>query len=318
MRRATTLTLMAVVCGSVALTAWAAGPGGGSGTTPTLSAAEETGLVYMREEEKMARDVYTYFNELYNLPIFANIAASEQQHMNAVATLLVRYNVTDPVGDNGPGVFTNETLQALYDQLIAQGSTALEEAFAVGVLIEETDITDLNDALLTVRHNDLRRVYQNLLAGSENHLAAFQSQLVTPTESLTLTTGTVVSTPGTSTTPARLRARMRAGDGTCAVQRGAGRGAMRRFRGGNNGSGTAQCPVGAVRIEGAITAIDAATQQIVVGTTTVVVTDTTIIQQQGQAITFADLAVGQTVAACGVLDGETLVATRVTVKYCGL
>jgi hypothetical protein len=134
-------------------------------------------LTYMREEEKVARDVYLYFNESWNVRIFNNIAASEQVHMNAIKVLLDTYAIPDPAEGNGIGEFTNPDLQNLYDDLIMQGSISKVEAFRVGVIIEETDIDDLTEGITTARHNDIRTVYGNLLQGSLKHLDAFETSL---------------------------------------------------------------------------------------------------------------------------------------------
>ncbi len=58
--------------------------GGGSGGLTPLSAEEIAGLVYMWEEEKLARDSYLLLDEEWDLMIFASISVSEQRHMNAV------------------------------------------------------------------------------------------------------------------------------------------------------------------------------------------------------------------------------------------
>ena len=144
-------------------------------TTP-LSATEKESLLYMREEEKLARDVYTAFYARYGLRVFSNIAASEQAHMDAVLTLLNRYGLADPAAA-APGVFNNDDLQALYDDLIDQGNASLTAALQAAVLIEETDIADLQDGLALTSHADLRAVYTNLLRASQNHLRAFSRQL---------------------------------------------------------------------------------------------------------------------------------------------
>ena len=147
-------------------------------TTPTtpLSATEQASLLYMREEEKLARDVYNAFYARYGLRVFSNIAASEQAHMDAVLTLLNRYGLADPAAA-APGVFNNDDLQALYDDLIDQGNASLTAALQAAVLIEETDIADLQDGLALTSHADLRAVYNNLLRASQNHLRAFSRQL---------------------------------------------------------------------------------------------------------------------------------------------
>ncbi|ALM74911.1 conserved exported hypothetical protein [Thermococcus barophilus] len=142
----------------------------------TLTQEEIDGLLWMREEEKLARDVYLTLYEMYGLQIFQNIASSEQMHMDAVLSLLEKYGIEDPAVDE-VGVFTNPELQALYDQLIAMGSQSVEDALKVGALIEETDIKDLEEWIAKTDNADIIQVYENLMAGSENHLRAFTSVL---------------------------------------------------------------------------------------------------------------------------------------------
>lgn len=151
----------------------------GSGQ-PALSPAETATLVYMREEEKLARDVYLKMYEKWGSPVFANIAASEQQHMDAILRLLKKYGVADPA-KAAIGEFTDPELQALYNQLIADGAVSLLAAFQVGVLIEQTDIADLQAAIAETTKPDLRQVYTNLLSGSLRHLAAFESHVASLT-----------------------------------------------------------------------------------------------------------------------------------------
>lgn len=146
-----------------------------SGTTPSLNQAEIEALVYMREEEKLAKDVYRYLYDVWGQRIFENIAASEQKHMDAVLYLLGKYGLEDPA--LRPGEFDDQRLQDLYDELVAKGKISLIDALEVGVIIEETDISDLEECLSITNKQDIRQVFTNLLNGSENHLAAFNSQL---------------------------------------------------------------------------------------------------------------------------------------------
>lgn len=148
----------------------------GGGTATTLSAAETESLVYMREEEKLARDVYrTLFNR-WNLSIFNNISGAEQTHMDTLAGILATYGIADPVTSDATGSFTNPVLASLYDQLVARGNTSAAEAIQVGIFIEETDISDLQKAISESTHDDVTRAYENLLRGSYNHLQAFNAQ----------------------------------------------------------------------------------------------------------------------------------------------
>ncbi len=144
--------------------------------TVALTADEQAALLYLREEEKLARDVYLGLYDTWQKRVFSNIARSEQNHMDAVKLLLDHYAVPDPVAANGVGVFTSPDLQALYDTLLTRGRTSAGEAIAVGILIEQKEIGDLQAFLSRTDKFDLQTVYNNLLDGSESHLAAFTSQ----------------------------------------------------------------------------------------------------------------------------------------------
>ena len=146
-------------------------------TTGALSDAEAEGILYMREEEKLARDVYLTLYEKWNMPIFENISNSEATHMEALKTLIDRYDLEDPAAGKDVGVFVNETLQGLYDQLVAEGSQSLASALRVGVAIEEIDILDLQEYVAQTDKADIRLVYENLTKGSRNHLRSFVSTL---------------------------------------------------------------------------------------------------------------------------------------------
>lgn len=143
----------------------------------TLSEKEIADLLYMREEEKLAHDVYITLGEKWKLNIFNNIASSEQTHTNAVRSLLDVYKINDIADGNGVGEFTNTELKALYEDLVKQGSVSLVEALRVGALIEDLDISDLEKALASTAQSDIQNVYNNLQKGSRNHLRSFTSQL---------------------------------------------------------------------------------------------------------------------------------------------
>ncbi len=144
-----------------------------------LSEAEKEALRFMREEEKMARDVYLMLYEKWELPIFNNISQSEQRHMDVIGCLLEKYEMADPAKDKEVGAFTNTEVQDLYDQLIASGYESLEDALLAGATIEDRDIYDLNQALADeeVDNEDIRFVLGNLKQASGNHLRAFMRQI---------------------------------------------------------------------------------------------------------------------------------------------
>lgn len=146
----------------------------------SLSEQEIADLVFMREEEKLAHDVYATLYSQWGLSVFENIASSELVHTEAIKVLLDRYGIDDPA-QSQVGVFTDPDLQTLYNQLVLRGSTSLTEALKVGAAIEEIDILDLQARIAETNIQDISQVYENLILGSENHLRAFTRVLNTQT-----------------------------------------------------------------------------------------------------------------------------------------
>lgn len=142
-----------------------------------LSTTEASALVFMREEEKLARDVYQLLYTQWGQKVFNNIAASEQQHMDAVALLLARYNLPDPAANAATGVFSDPEIQHLFDTLMAQSQTSLIGALTVGATIEDLDIKDLEERIAATDNADIALVFGELMRGSRNHMRAFISQL---------------------------------------------------------------------------------------------------------------------------------------------
>jgi len=145
-------------------------------TPGELSAAESEALIYLREEEKLAHDVYVALYEKWGLRVFQNISQSEQTHTEAIKTLLDRYGLADPAS-NTPGIFTNSDLQSLYNELAGRGGLSVVEALKVGAAIEEIDILDLEKRLAETDNADIRQVFNSLMQGSYNHLQAFASNI---------------------------------------------------------------------------------------------------------------------------------------------
>jgi hypothetical protein len=142
-----------------------------------LTESEADGLAFMREEEKLAHDLYVALADQYGLPAFANIARSETMHMDAMLTLLRAYDLPDPAAGKQAGAFTDATLQALYDDLLARAQASQIEALRVAALVEETDILDLQERLAQTDQADIAQAYQNLLQASGMHLRSFALQI---------------------------------------------------------------------------------------------------------------------------------------------
>ena len=150
-------------------------PGSGVVTVVQPLTAEETkSLLFMREEEKLARDVYKALFDKWNLFAFQNISANEEIHFTAIGTLLTRYGVADP-SLAAAGVYSNPVLNVLYNQMLTKGLQSAQDALEVGILIEKQDIADLENALKATAKFDIKRVYNNLMSGSYNHLDAFET-----------------------------------------------------------------------------------------------------------------------------------------------
>ncbi|NJD31398.1 MAG: DUF2202 domain-containing protein [Gammaproteobacteria bacterium] len=183
--RIITAALVAVTLAATPMAALAGkGKGKSGGSVPpattvvtTLSAEEIADLQWMREEEKLARDIYDAMSARWSQPIFANIARSEQTHFEAIGEKLVLFGIDDPAALTAPGVFTDQTLQSLYNELFDQGWASYEGALEAGVTIEETDIADLDAAIAATDVRTLLKTYQNLLKASEKHLKSFEKLL---------------------------------------------------------------------------------------------------------------------------------------------
>jgi hypothetical protein len=146
--------------------------------TSVLTDSELASLLKMKEEEKLARDVYTVLAQKWGSPVFTNISTAENNHLNAIVLLLTNYGSAETtIGD--AGIFTDAAVQTLYNDLVAKASVSITEAYKTGALIEEMDIKDLKEALSGTTNENVTLVFDNLLNGSRNHLRAFTRQLTT-------------------------------------------------------------------------------------------------------------------------------------------
>ena len=141
----------------------------------TLSADETASLLFMIEEEKMARDVYDALFEITGIKTFDVISDSENQHYTKLLELAGKFNLELGALPSEAGLFVNKEIQSLYDQLVLQGSSSQEAAADVGILIEQTDIKDLQNLLAAVDVKPIGIVYENLLQASASHLSTFEA-----------------------------------------------------------------------------------------------------------------------------------------------
>lgn len=138
-----------------------------------LTDKEIAGLIQMREEEKLAHDVYTTLGNIWGMRVFSNISASEQTHTDAIQVLLTRYGIKDPVTSDTIGAFTSKYMQELYNTLTSKGKASLADALVVGATVEDLDIRDLDVLKKETTKEDILVTYDNLQKGSRNHMRAF-------------------------------------------------------------------------------------------------------------------------------------------------
>lgn len=168
---------IASVLGALAIAAC-----GDHGTDPssdgaTVDEAVAADLQFLREEEKLARDVYETLYQRWALRPHANIGASEQTHMDRVAAMLADLGLPDPVADDTIGVFANDELGQLFADLVASGQQSEIASLRVGATIEDLDIRDIDAMAERATDASVLSVYDALRCGSRNHLRAFASQL---------------------------------------------------------------------------------------------------------------------------------------------
>lgn len=144
--------------------------------TPVLTDAELTSLLKMKEEEKMARDIYSALYQKWGSAVFSRISAAENNHLGAIISLLKNYGVADTLTGEA-GIYADASVQTLYNDLLSKGSVSVEDGYKTGALIEEMDIKDLSGTIATTTNANIIMVYENLERGSRNHLRAFFNQL---------------------------------------------------------------------------------------------------------------------------------------------
>jgi len=140
-----------------------------------LTAREKDGLLFIWEEEKAARDLYNGLYEKNNMTIFLDLVRSESSHMDQARAVMEKHGLAVPPDD--PGIFQNQTLQEMHDQLLAEGLQSDQDALTVAAVFEEISIVDLEKELSASQADDVRTVYEGLLAGSRKHLRSYVSDL---------------------------------------------------------------------------------------------------------------------------------------------
>lgn len=136
-----------------------------------ISDQEAKGIRFVREEEKVAVDFYTAMNALFSSADLKKVAQSEQTHFIASGFSIDKYNLTDPTEGMTAGMFASQSLQAHYNQSIAEGSPSLMAAYITGAKLQESNLITIQNQLDRVANNrDLRNIYDALHIATRNHL----------------------------------------------------------------------------------------------------------------------------------------------------
>ena len=155
----------------IALLSFSCSDDDNNSNSTSLSQEEKDGLLFMLEEEKLARDTYIYMNNLWRLNQFNNIKNSEQSHMDAIVSILEQNDIEYTILPQGE--FSYQNLQDLYNQFVIDGQVSSESALQIGATIEDLDIVDLEDYINDSTNAVLISTYENLQCGSRNHLRSF-------------------------------------------------------------------------------------------------------------------------------------------------
>ena len=164
-----------------------------------ITSDDRQNLLFMLEEEKLARDTYIYLNNLYQVNQFSNIQQSEQRHMDAIAGLLDSQGIEYTILPEGQ--FSDATLQNLYNSFVEEGKKGIVEAYKIGATIEDVDIFDLTEKTAATTNESIIAVFDNLKCGSGNHMRSFcaalesngveyTAQFISPEELETILAGT--------------------------------------------------------------------------------------------------------------------------------
>ena len=145
------------------------------GSLGVASADLAAQLAYLIQEEKLAHDIYVLAASKHGVNVFENISKSETTHQTAIGSLLAGYSLADPTVGLAPGL-PDPSVQKLYDELALRVNSSQEQAVEVGVLIEKTDIADLQKVVNASPREQVTTVLQRLIAASQRHLQAFERQ----------------------------------------------------------------------------------------------------------------------------------------------
>ena len=147
-------------------------------------------LTYMKDEERLASDLYlnlyNYYKNYSDLEIkqLNNIATNtENDQISIIKSLVKRYdlNSSEPQDVNiSRGVYENQVIQDLYDKFYAIGQNSQEEALKVGCMVEVTDINDLDKYISLAKESnatDIETAFKALRDGSYHNYWTFDQTL---------------------------------------------------------------------------------------------------------------------------------------------
>lgn len=173
---------------------------GAEDSSAVLDFNEQTHLVFICEEEKLARDVYRVLARRFpEIDVFADMQESQQHNHCAVLELLRKYRVSIPRVNDNVGVFSwgiyGRYFTEKYLVLTNQGSISPLNALYVGAFMEELNIQEITrcpKVVIDVSNGigeisacgmrytdnpDVLRVYGMLLEESRRHLRELASAI---------------------------------------------------------------------------------------------------------------------------------------------
>lgn len=117
-------------------------------------------LTYSLQDEYLAHDEYELILEKFGMVRpFSNIVKAEEKHISQLLPLFAGYEIALPSDDTTGRIHVGDTLA---------------ESYPIGVEAEILNIAMYERFLKEELPADVKAAFERLLAGSENHLAAFQ------------------------------------------------------------------------------------------------------------------------------------------------
>ena len=142
-------------------------------TSKSLSVAEQQGLIYMAEQQKLLQNIYECMYSNHDEIIFKKNAQSKKQQSLLLSAKIDKYGITNPLTDMVSGEFINPFIQQAYAEFRNGENLDLTDCILYSKAMEEAAIAELEALITEVEgNNDLLETYRKILENSQSNLEA--------------------------------------------------------------------------------------------------------------------------------------------------